>query len=192
MPLAARVEVKPLAPGRMDDYLQFFDRKAFTDNKRWASCYCYFPYHDPAKTHWPERSGEDNRAAICASIRAGTALGYLAYLDGEVIGWCNAAPRRLYPMLQDEPAPDAEHTGTIFCFIVAPAFRRKGVAAKLLDAACAGLAAQGLRVAEARPVKNATTAAANHLGPLSMYLAAGFTIAGEDDEGNVYVRKPLR
>jgi ribosomal protein S18 acetylase RimI-like enzyme len=185
------IEVKPLAVGRMDEYLRFFDHKAFTDNPRWAGCYCYFPYHDPAKTHWPERSGEDNRAAICASIHAGTAMGYLAYVDGEVVGWCNAAPRRLYPMLQDEPAPDGARTGTIFCFIVAPAFRGRRVASALLDAACAGLASQGLRIAEARPVRNATTAAANHLGPLAMYLAAGFSIVREDDEGNVYMRKRL-
>jgi ribosomal protein S18 acetylase RimI-like enzyme len=191
MSVLGPIEVKPLSVGRMDGYLRFFDQKAFTDNPRWAGCYCYFPYHDPAKTHWPERSAEDNREAICASIRAGTAMGYLAYVDDEVVGWCNAAPRRLYPMLQDEPAPDAEHTGTIFCFIVAPALRGRRIASALLDAACAGLAAQGLRFAEARPVKHATTAATNHLGPLAMYLAAGFSIVREDDEGNVYVRKRL-
>jgi ribosomal protein S18 acetylase RimI-like enzyme len=184
------VEVKPLVAGRMNEYLRFFDTQAFTDNPRWAGCYCYFPYHDPAKTHWPERSGEENRSAICASIEAGTAMGYLAYVNGEVVGWCNAAPRRMFPMLQDEPAPDEAQTGTIFCFIVAPAFRGKGVATALLDAACAGLAAQGLRVVEARPVRNATTAAANHLGPLALYLAAGFSIVREDDE-EVYVRKRL-
>jgi len=183
------IEIKPLAPGRTDDYLQFFDKKAFTDNPRWAGCYCYFPYHDPAKTHWPERSGEENRSAICASIRAGAAMGYLAYVDGQVVGWCNAAPRAFFPMLQDEPAPDAAQTGTIFCFIVAPEFRRRGVAAALLDAACAGLAAHGLKIVEARPDKNANTAAANHLGPLAMYLAAGFSIVREGDEGEVYVRK---
>jgi len=185
------IEVKPLAVERLDEYLQFFDQKAFTDNPRWAGCYCYFPYHDPAKTHWPERSGEENRAAICTSIRAGAAMGYLAYVGAEVVGWCNAAPRRLYPMLQDEPAPDGAHTGTIFCFIVAPAFRGRRVASALLDAACACLAEQGLRIAEARPVKQASTAAANHLGPLAMYLAAGFAIVREDNEGNVYVRKRL-
>jgi ribosomal protein S18 acetylase RimI-like enzyme len=185
------IAVKPLAVERMKEYLHFFDKKAFSDNPPWAHCYCYFPYHDPAKTHWPETSAQENRAAICACIRAGTAMGYLAYVAGEVVGWCNAAPRRLYPMLQDEPARDAAHTGTIFCFIVAPQMRGRRVASTLLDAACKGLGAQGMRVVEARPVKHATTAAANHLGPLSMYLGAGFSIAREDDEGNVYVRKRL-
>ena len=184
------IEVRPLAATRKDDYLRFFDKKAFSDNPRWAGCYCYFPYHDPAKTHWPERSGEDNRSAICTCIDAGIAMGYLAYVDGQVAGWCNAAPRRLYPMLHDQPAPDDAQTGTIFCFIVAPEFRGRGVAAALLDAACAGLATQGMKVAEARPVKNAKTPAANHLGPLAMYLAAGFSIVRQDKE-EAYVRKRL-
>ena len=74
------IEVRPLAATRKDDYLRFFDKKAFSDNPRWAGCYCYFPYHDPAKTHWPERSGEDNRSAICTCIDAGIAMGYLAYV----------------------------------------------------------------------------------------------------------------
>lgn len=185
------IEVRPLEPALLDDYLRFFDTHAFTDNPRWAGCYCYFPYHDPAKTHWPERSGEENRSAICAGIRGGKAMGFLAYQGRDVVGWCNAAPRSLYPMLADEPTEDPAHAGVIFCFIVAPEWRGQGVARKLLDGACVGLAARGLRYAEARPVRDAQTAAANHLGPLSMYLDAGFAIVGEDDEGNVTVRKRL-
>jgi ribosomal protein S18 acetylase RimI-like enzyme len=184
------VEVKPLTAERMDAYVRFFDKKAFTDNPRWAHCYCYFPYHDPAKVHWPERAADENRAAIRSCIRDGSAMGFLAYAGADVVGWCNAGPRHLYPMLHDEPAPEEPRTGTIFCFIVAPAFRGKGVARALLDAACVGLAAEGLKVVEARPVKHANTAAANHLGPLSMYLAAGFSIVREDDE-EVYVHKRL-
>lgn len=185
------IEVRPLTPALLDDYLRFFDNRAFTDNPRWAGCYCYFPYHDPAKTHWPERSGEQNRTAICAAIRGRTARGYLAYDGADVVGWCNAGPRSLYPMLADEPSDDPANTGVIFCFIVAPERRSQGVARLLLDGACANLAASRLRHVVARPVRNAATAAANHLGPLAMYLDAGFAIVGEDDEGNVTVRKRL-
>lgn len=184
------IEIKPLTNERKREYLHFFDKKAFTDNPRWAGCYCFFPYHDPGRMRWPERSGEENRNAICARIENGTAMGYLAYVDDEVVGWCNAAPRRLYPMLEDEPAAAEALTGTIFCFIVAPQFRGRGVAAALLDAACSGMAAQGLKIVEARPVKNATTAAANHLGPLALYLAAGFSIVREDKD-EAYVHKRL-
>ena len=61
----------------------------------------------------------------------------------------------------------------------------------LLDAACDGLRAQGLAIAEANPRPNAKTPAENHFGPLALYLAAGFTIHREDTDGSVYVRRPL-
>jgi hypothetical protein len=73
MPDLATLEVRPLTPARLDDYLAFFDTKAFPDNPRWAFCYCYFPYHDPEKTEWPgEPRGDPLRSR-------GTAQGYLAY-----------------------------------------------------------------------------------------------------------------
>ena len=185
------IQVRPLSESLLDDYLHFFDEKAFPDNPRWAFCYCYFPYHDPDKMDWQKRTGAENRKAIGACVREETAQGYLAYSGSEVVGWCNAAPRRFYPMLNERREADAETTGSIFCFIVAPAYRGKGIAKALLAAACDGLRARGMRVVEAKPVKDATGPAANHHGPLSLYLAAGFSVVREDADGNVFVQKRL-
>ena len=176
---------------RLPDYLDFFDNRAFTDNPRWSSCYCYFPIHDPGSTDWHRRTAVQNREAICGAVAEGRAQGVLAYLDGEVVGWCNCGPWALYPMLHDFPEEDADSLGVIFCFVVAPTQRGRGVASTLLSAACENLRKQGLAHAQAKPVRKATTAAENHLGPLSMYLAAGFEIVRESDDGDVYVRKPL-
>ncbi len=191
MPDPVSIDVRPLSEGLLDDYLHFFDEKAFPDNPRWAFCYCYFPYHDPDKMDWQKRTGPENRAAVGACVRDGTAQGYLAYSGSEVVGWCNAAPRRFYPMLNERREPDAETTGSIFCFVVAPAYRGQGIAKALLAAACDGLRAGGMRVVEAKPVKDATGPAANHYGPLSLYLSAGFSVVREDADGNVFVQKRL-
>jgi hypothetical protein len=40
-------------------------------------------------------------------------------------------------------------------------------------------------------VKEAKSAAANHYGPLSLYLSAGFSVVREDEDGTVLVRKSL-
>ncbi len=48
-----------------------------------------------------------------------------------------------------------------------------------------------MRAVEARPVKDAKSAAANHHGPLSLYLSAGFSVVQEDEDGSVLVRKTL-
>ena len=77
------------------------------------------------------------------------------------------------------------------CFVIAPALRGRGIARQLLQAACQGLREQGMTAVGARPVKDAQGAAANHTGPLSLYLQAGFEIVGEDD-GDVIVMKQLQ
>jgi ribosomal protein S18 acetylase RimI-like enzyme len=186
----AGIVIQPLEPGHLDEYLQFFDTRAFTDNPRWADCYCYYPLHDPREKDWAERTGLENREAVSGCILSGRSQGYLAYRDGEVIGWCSAGPRSLYPMLRDEPRPVADSTGAIFCFIVAPEHRGQGVASALLDAACVGLQARGLTVAQARPLKEPSSAP-NERGPLPMYLKAGFVVVNEYPDGTVLVQKRL-
>lgn len=185
------LDIRPLTPDRQSDFLAFFDGEAFADNPKWGSCYCQFLHVDHDRVVWAQRTGEENREAACSRIACGRMQGYLAYRDGKPVGWCNAAPRALMEALADEPDPDADRVGQIGCFVVAPAHRRTGVASALLAAACEGLAAQGLTIAEAMPVADATSDAQNHFGPLGMYLAAGFTVHRTDEAGRVIVRKAL-
>lgn len=185
-----QAEIHKLSPARLQDYLDFFDTTAFADNHEWAGCYCYFPYHDPAQSDWRDRTGEQNRAAITERILDGRAQGFLAYVGNRVVGWCNAAPRSQYPSLAGLPG-DPHKTGAIFCFVVAPGMRGRGIASQLLTAACDSLQEQGMELVIAKPVRGAETAAENFQGPLSMYLKAGFSIVHQDDRGNVYVEKCL-
>jgi ribosomal protein S18 acetylase RimI-like enzyme len=94
-------------------------------------------------------------------------------------------------MLAEFSEPDTQALGVVFCFVVAPEVRGQGIARLLLDAACDGLAASGMSAVQAKPSKQAEGAAANHLGPLAMYLAAGFTVVRETEDGDVFVRKEL-
>lgn len=185
-------DIHALTPERQADYLAFFDGEAFSDNPRWASCYCQCFYEDHRVVRWASLSAGDNRASACRRIAAGTMRGYLAYREGRVVGWCNAAPRALLHALDEEtPITPPDETGAILCFLVAPSARGQGIARALLDAACDGLRAQGLRHVEANPRVGTHDPGANHYGPLSMYLAAGFTQLREDGDGSVWVGKTL-
>jgi GNAT superfamily N-acetyltransferase len=187
----AAIEMYPLSPTRVDDFMSFFDSDAFTDNPEWSSCYCQCFYEDHSKRRWSDRTATENRDCALRRIVEQEMRGILAYEDGKVVGWCNAAPRSMLHALDNEPAADSDRTGTILCFLVAPRARGRGIATALLHRACETLRAQGLTQVEANPRPSATSMAENHFGPLSMYLAAGFSIRRTDVDGSVWVGRDL-
>src|SRR5262245_24839478 len=134
--MSSEIVIQPLSSKLKDDYLQFFDGDAFADNPRWASCYCRFYQSPHHLKRWGDCTGEENRAAVSLSIDSGTMTGYLAYLDGKVVGWCNANLKDQYTALDDK---DVSGVGAIVCFIIAKPNRGQGVARQLLQAACDGL-----------------------------------------------------
>ncbi|MEO9255966.1 MAG: GNAT family N-acetyltransferase [Tepidiformaceae bacterium] len=189
--LPAAPEIRPLQPSTLDDYLQFFDKVAFADNPAWSSCYCLFPHY--TGDDWNTRTAAENRTDRIALIERGEAHGHIAYVAGEPAGWCSAAPHQTLAWVTTAPefaCADAEEVGSIVCFVVAPAYRRQGVATRLLDAACDEFRARGLRIAEAYPTRGARSDASAYHGPLEMYLEAGFERI-RDVEGHTLVRKVL-
>jgi len=186
------VEVRPLGIDTLDDFLAFFDRRAFMENPFWFGCYCMEPHHgEPTDLEPPE-----NREHKIELVKEGVAKGYLAYVDGEAVGWCNAAPRRMLDgvmrrvLAGTDPDPD-EPVGSIACFTIAAPWRGSGVGRTLLAAASDGLRDQGLEWVEAYPRKgDDLSQARSYRGPLGMYESAGFERHGETED-HLIVRKKL-
>ena len=188
------IEVLPLAKERLGDYLDFFDRVAFTDNPDWAGCYCLF-YH-VSEREWEKRSGAQNREGAAALVREGALTGFLAYEGGKPVGWCNANRKGRYALLAGapeiwDPQEDGSRTLSVVCFVIAPGHRRRGIAGQLLSAVCAAAGAQGVERVEAYPRKDARTAAAHCHGPMEMYRGQGFEVHRELPNFWI-VRKSLR
>jgi len=187
------VEIRALAPDRREDFLAFFDHEAFADNPAWAGCYCMFFYFAPQDPTWGQRSAAENRSASAERIGCGDMRGYFAYVDGQPAGWCNAGPRRVYARItraEDRQVDDEEQVGSIVCFVIAPQYRRHGLARRLLDAAVDGFRQEGLSTAEAYPARGAESDADNYYGPASLYAQAGFAPFREI-EGHTMVRRTL-
>jgi GNAT superfamily N-acetyltransferase len=176
------VTICELTPELIDDYLSFFDGDAFSDNPDWAMCYCAFHHFPGTLSDWQKVTGQDTRSLISDLIRQGKPHGLLAYFEGRVVGWCNAAPRDMLPNITrfgQMQLDEADRVGAIACFVIARPHRRRGIARQLLDAACEMFRRQGLTTAEAYPGKGARSQAENYPGPLDMYLSAGFRVIRE-------------
>lgn len=170
------VTIHPVTEDRIDDWTGFFDHDAFAGNPDWASCYCLEP-HLPATEEDPERPWRDVRGEMVKRLGTGGTYGYLAYVDGTTAGWVNASPRSDYGMyrLVDPDGPDPASVIGVSCFIIAPPYRRHGIAAKLLDRVIADAADRGADWIEGYPYNDPESSDPGHYrGPKHIYDSRGF------------------
>src|SRR5207245_1201578 len=159
------IEVRDVAPDRVEDYQLFFDRDAFRDFPTWQSCYCMETHRTDKDEEWAARTAGDNRRDMSAMLADGRVTGLLAYVGGRPVGWCNyGETTHLSGVMHRYGLEAADHdgVGSIACFVIAAPYRGHGVATRLLDGAVERLRARGLRAAEAYPGRTDTTAPQAH------------------------------
>lgn len=190
------ISVHPVDAERLDDWLDLFDRRGFVDNPAWAACYCAEPHlqrPDAPPGEVDTRSWRQNRDLMIDRLSAGTAHGYLAYVDGVAAGWVNASRRSDYALYccgAGADPPDHDVIG-VSCFLIAPPYRRHGLAAALLDRVIADAPTRGARWIEGYPYKAPEGDAGQFRGPRSLYEARGFRPAA-DLERYVVMRRAAR
>ena len=80
---------------------------------------------------------------------------------------------------------------SIYCFMIAPEMKRKGIATLLLDRVCKDAAQDGFDLVEVYPYKDPDHQSSDFGGYVEMYKKNGFTISAETEHGLV-MRKQLR
>jgi GNAT superfamily N-acetyltransferase len=192
LPDIGEVATHPVDDRRLDDWAHFFDHDAFVGKPEWAGCYCLEPHvavpddHPPDVPHW-----QDNRTAMLARLRSGRSHGYLAYVDGNPAGWVNASWRTDYTLYPEgDGDPPGDQVVGISCFIIAPPYRRHGIAEALLDRVLTDAADRGAAWVEAYPFNEPPEDGASFRGPRSMYDARGFEPIRTADRHTVVRRQP--
>ena len=137
------IEVRPAA-GRWDDFASFMvPRKP---GGRGCVCIAY----RNSSLDMPGRIA--HMRALCQSEPG---PGVLAYVDGQVAGWCSVAPKSTYRALVNSrtiPHVQDEGAWSVVCFVVRPGFRRRGLMHRLLDGAVGHAHMMGATVLEGYPV----------------------------------------
>jgi GNAT superfamily N-acetyltransferase len=176
-------EIRALSSELFDDYMSYFDNVAFSDHKEWSGCYCiHFHWDSALVTEWRMSDGKKRtRDYAVEYVRGGIIQGYLASMDGNVVGWCNANDKTGYRNLVErtELWDDAERgrrIRSVVCFNVAPHMRGKGIATQLLRRVCQDAAAAGYWCVEAYPHKGENDNFMNHYGPYALYQKCGFAL----------------
>jgi GNAT superfamily N-acetyltransferase len=159
------------------------DLEAFFGN---TACWCQYwrlsasaygrVSHDQLVAHkFAERKNQ-----LRAQLERPTPPGMLAYVEGELAGWCGLGPRREMERLvrsRTIPAVDDRPVWSIVCFLVRAGYRRRGVARALLRGAIDCARAHGAPALEAYPVdpagKRINTSFA-YVGTVHMFEQAGF------------------
>jgi GNAT superfamily N-acetyltransferase len=119
-------------------------------------------------------------AMLLAEIEAGPPPGFIAYLEGEPVGWCGVSVRTATPRLDHSrviPAIDDRAVWAIGCFRIRVGYRRRGVARALLAGVIEAARAAGAPGVEAYPVDpegHRIDSGFAFVGIASMFDAAGF------------------
>lgn len=143
------VQTHPLTASRWTDFAKLFGK-----NGACGGCWCMWWRLPHAQ--WKAQKGARNRRAMQNLLRSGRPPGVLAYVDGQVAGWCAVAPRADYPRLAGsrvlQPVDD-QPVWSVTCFFVAREFRRHGLTVKLLNAAAAFARKHGATLLEGYPTE---------------------------------------
>lgn len=192
------INIRKLTPALAEDYVRFFDRTPHWENKDEDKCYCVTWRSDSSYSnnapHWFS-TREERREHALQFVKEGSLQGYLAYLNDEIVGWCNANGdcrlaldylRSYWPI---EEYPTTTKVKSIFCFMIAPQVQRMGVATRLLERACLDAATDGFDYVEA--YVNEIYTKLDFRGAVAMYEKCGFTKFAERG-GKAVMRKGLK
>jgi GNAT superfamily N-acetyltransferase len=169
------ITVEPVTEDRLDDWASFFDTDSHAGNPVGGACYCTEAHViEAGKPPPPHPGAKAHRQLMLDRLRSGRSFGYLAYVDGRAAGWVNASRRADY-LLHRTGEGDETVVG-IACFVIAPPYRRHGLAVQLLNRVVADAPARGAEVVEAYPLNSGL---GDHRGSRNMFEARGFTAVEE-------------
>lgn len=192
---AIAIEVVPATPDRWADVVTLLGGNGD------KGCWCQAP-RGRAVGFGKAQPGSRRQALHSQVEHDDPPPGLLAYVDGEIAGWCGFGPRPDLPRLvrsRTIPAIDDKAVWSILCFNIRVGYRRQGVAAALLDGVVDLARRSGAPGVEAYPIDpegGRVNANFGYVGLTTMFEKAGFrrvleTSARSDKRPRILMRLDL-
>jgi GNAT superfamily N-acetyltransferase len=176
-------QVTPAGPEHSSGLVGLFARSD-------VPCHCRYWHFAGDKNAWLDRMAnfsDRNRSEMIAALECGSEemTGMVALDGGDVVGWLKLSKASSVPKVYEQrlyrnlPCFSGARGSvfTIGCVLVDPAFRRRGVARRLLLGAVDAARATGGSAIEALPRRAEGVADAElWLGPYSMFVQTGFEV----------------
>ena len=194
------IKVCKLTKDMMDDYIDYFENRAFADGNIQKGCYCVWHHwtekHEKERNLLPENERPCCKREYAKELISNSILnGFVAIYEHQIVGFCNADLKNNYFRLSRELAPyswngveDGDKVLSIVCFTVQPDMRRKGIAKALLASACQYAMENEYDYVEGYPSQGKFSIS-DCGGAAEMYVNQGFDIL--ETPGGIIARKKI-
>lgn len=194
------ITVCKLTKNMANDYIDYFDNRAFSDGNIQKGCYCVWHHwtekHEQERNLMPENERPFRKRDYAKElIERGILNGFVAIHEDKIVGFCNADLKDNYFGLSKENTPNSwigaregDKIFSIVCFTVEPDMRRKGIAKAMLDCACRYAKENGYDFVEGYPSQG-NFSVSDCGGSVEMYTNQGFDII--EIPNGVVARKKL-
>ncbi|KAF0246269.1 MAG: GNAT family [Planctomycetota bacterium] len=174
---------RALQPEFAEDFFKFHDRADC------GGCWCMYWHFQGTNEEWGNADKAKLREQKCDRVANQGDTGMLLYEDQTPVGWCQFGLRKHFPKLLEKINPPAgpDDLWCINCLLMAPEKRRQGHARVLLAISLEHLKRMGAKEVEAYPKTGEHPDGEVWMGPLQLFLDAGFTEA----QGTRVVRKSI-
>lgn len=192
------IQIRKLTPELAEDYVHFFDVTPHDKNVDAHKCYCVCWCNDDSETK-DFSTAEERRKVALQYVKDNNIQGYLAYDGDDIVGWVNANTKLdclkciCWRMFMDYVPLEKSNSGikvkSVFCFVIAPKMKRRGIATMLLERVCKDAAEDGFDFVEAYPYKESSYQSSDFGGYFEMYKRNGFQVSIETEKGLVMSKK---
>ncbi|MBI4425344.1 MAG: GNAT family N-acetyltransferase [Elusimicrobia bacterium] len=179
-----KLRLSALDKRRMQDFEHLLSGKEF------GGCFCaawtnFDETWDERCRARPQENLEHTRSRVLNRAHVGFLV--IRDSDGAVVAWTGSGPKTSFPRLKERPGSRTgawdDGVWAIGCLAIGRSYRGLGYARQIVEALVEEARLAGAKAVEAYPVEPAGDDTAFR-GKRAMYEALGFTVAGQEQDGN--------